>query len=1118
MNADLKDAFSRIKPVCDVLMVGPTEESIEAFLERIAELKKEVIQELQQYLLFPLITHMKGREGERNYEIQTKVLDCMRSVLERVVINSFEMSMKIEIGLLQIVFDHTKPGMIAEVPEELKLSVMNCLTVLQLNVDLKHRETMLKTQVPLLGKAVYVCVHIAKLEKLRALRLSAINSVMAHTATHPTMTTEYRIVDPVREKQVVDMLSLILPGVLGALQDVATCKNNPGHVLVVTAINAMHRILCLAMNNKFMTPTADVTVEDFANMYKQKENKEKEVSIIDPKTLPVRSPQWFKVAGEKLLLITKSVVSLRTHEHFKVRQELAIYCSRLLFECNIALITSVPLALDSLILLARDDYAEVSEYCSSAINTYFEHATEDARMKTLDSLCESFFATINSLPRVMNNIDTERKAASLSLVQGYIWVLRGTGRLASLLGARDSVQAVCVALAQCVALQPALSALSLHAATDVTSPPPTDSPWCKPRHLDSWECERRMHEVLRQLGESDCCMLLLDKLLELFENDHSCEIVYVCNWMAVAQYTSEDFVKRLLNVYIEEDVWYLPLEVISTEPVLTDDETLDVTVYNPRAWEKDSVPDLYEGATETRYTDISYRVPRPAPPGPRGPHSCATPADAHRNMLLSCLLTEGVGVIANRLKDKFQPFLLKTLCLVLERIGSKYEMLRLAGLKTIHSIAQAGGHSSVADLIKCNADYFTNQVTVRLKKAWNCQSALQILAVVMEYSDSSILNYLYGIVQDVLVQSCDKYYEKDLYAYLQVFLTFVECIRKWYNITDAPPKTFTANTHIDIMSDVTVFVESKETAERLLSQQEFEKESGKSVEEMYREDVKKKEEDLLDYDDTVTEEKPPPPQYVAVIVAILKRCLNYVSSTQRDNCILALQVLNRGLPALRHQPDELLPLVHRTWGPLASRLGPGSPRRGPRGPRPGSNGRDGPDAPVMRHAFDLLVTMADLAKDFIRSRAIKDALPHIYSFLQHSSHDSYLKDVGSAYRSSPAFSLQISALTALPRLATDLMLEDEALEDVMNCVQPYLSKRQPKALQASAVEFFKIILQYDYGAAWYHLRGMCDNEEVLQPPANSVHLEPVVGTPYVATNKDYQRNINLIFNANNMVS
>lgn len=34
-------------------------------------------------------------------------------------------------------------------------------------------------------------------------------------------------------------------------------------------------------------------------------------------------------------------------------------------------------------------------------------------------------------------------------------------------------------------------------------------------------------------------------------------------------------------------------------------------------------------------------------------------------------------------------------------------------------------------------------------QAWNCQSALQILSVVMEYSDSSILNYLYGIVEDV---------------------------------------------------------------------------------------------------------------------------------------------------------------------------------------------------------------------------------------------------------------------------------------------------------------------------------------------------------------------------------
>lgn len=64
MNADLKDAFSRIKPVCDVVMVCPDPESIAAFTSRVLELKKEVVQDLQQYLLFPFITHLKSSEIE----------------------------------------------------------------------------------------------------------------------------------------------------------------------------------------------------------------------------------------------------------------------------------------------------------------------------------------------------------------------------------------------------------------------------------------------------------------------------------------------------------------------------------------------------------------------------------------------------------------------------------------------------------------------------------------------------------------------------------------------------------------------------------------------------------------------------------------------------------------------------------------------------------------------------------------------------------------------------------------------------------------------------------------------------------------------------------------------
>lgn len=63
-----------------------------------------------------------------------------------------------------------------------------------------------------------------------------------------------------------------------------------------------------------------------------------------------------------------------------------------------------------------------------------------------------------------------------------------------------------------------------------------------------------------------------------------------------------------------------------------------------------------------------------------------------------------------------------------------------------------------------------------------------------------------------------------------------------------------------------------------------------------------------------------------------------------------------------------------------------------------------------------------------------------------------------------------------------------------------------------AVEFFKVILDYDYGAAWHHLRKLCGNDCVLEPPDRCYcPLESVVGTPFEAADKVYDGNVKLIF-------
>ncbi|CAH2085240.1 unnamed protein product [Euphydryas editha] len=1173
MNSHMKEAFSRMKPLCDLIMINPSPEHVSTFAAMVCELKKDLLQELQQYLLFPFITHIQSKEIVGKFELQRLLIDGMKVVLQRVRIFSFEMSMKIEMGLLGLVFEKPKPGMIADVPEELKLSVIQCLTVLMLNVDHPTRIKLIQTQVPMLAQAIFVSVHLAKLEKLRVLRLAAINCLCAHTVSHPQLTDKNcHIPDPVLETAVVNMMFCILPGVMAALQDVATCTDNPGHAIVVAALNATHRVLCLTMHNKHLPKKQNVTADDFVSMLTERAMTDKDVSskgdtklsdIIasrdfhslaefirfgrdqetisqnastsfrdrgrssraknkrfnknntrkinqnntceiserssatsgntgkTPKDIPKRTPEWYAMAGDKLTVVIKSLVPLVTHEHYKVRKELAVLCYRIISECNTTMQLSLTMALDVLISLSNDPYKEVSEYCSNAINTFFSSQTDPGKHEVIDSMCENFFTTLNCLPRILNNIDSNRKLSALNLLQGYLRVLCAgrPQRLTGALCASDGYDRLCDALLSAATAHSRHDLLVRHAARDVTSPPPTDGPWRRLRHLDTRECEIRLQEICQKLGEAECAELFLDRLLELFDERRTCELVYIINFVGSAPNSPPNLAKRIIDVYISEDVWSRPLEVSAADAPLDADDTLDRSVYDPRAWTRDDVPGLYEGATETRYTDISLSQPRIKHVEP---NTCASLAEAQRNMAFCCLVTEGLGLMARRLKLDYQPYLLKTLCLILERVGSQYENLHLAGLMAINDVAQAFGHTKVTDLISENADYFTSQITSRLKKAWNTESALQILAVVMEYSDASLLDCLYGIVEDVLVQSCDKYYENHLYAYLQVFQTFINCIRKWFPV-ELDAKINKENEYeIDVLKDALEFVKNSEEVEKLLSTEEFEKETGKSVEEMYKEDLKRREDNILDYDDTVAPESGPLPAHARVSLAVLRRCVQFAGAAP-PSAHAALRALGAGLPLLRAHADALLPLAHALWPALAAQV------------------RAAPPA-LTRAALDVLVVLAAEARDFIRARAVRDVLPYLYKFLKKSATDSHLKDTGSSYRISQAYYLQVAILTALPTLAIDLMLDGEKLDEAMTCAQIYLSKNQPKPLQMLAVKFFKDILDYNYGAAWNHLRKLCANDTVLTPPNTKyIKLEPVVGTPYETLNTNYDTNVKLIF-------
>lgn len=185
-----------------------------------------------------------------------------------------------------------------------------------------------------------------------------------------------------------------------------------------------------------------------------------------------------------------------------------------------------------------------------------------------------------------------------------------------------------------------------------------------------------------------------------------------------------------------------------------------------------------------------------------------------------------------------------------------------------------------------------------------------------------------------------------MYAYLRVFNIFIKCLHRWFNI-----------------EIIEVPIKSK-----LQKQKEFEEFKisgieninkfsddimGKTAEEMYKEDLEKNKEELQENQVDDEYKKPVAPSHVNMTVSILKRTLHFLPSKDRKSKLLALEVLRNGLEVVRDWEDDLLPIVHQIWSPLVNRF------------------LEHKEPLIVNLSFQLLVTMARLSKDFIRTRTTK---------------------------------------------------------------------------------------------------------------------------------------------------
>ncbi|XP_008201481.1 TELO2-interacting protein 1 homolog [Tribolium castaneum] len=415
-----------------------------------------------------------------------------------------------------------------------------------------------------------------------------------------------------------------------------------------------------------------------------------------------------------------------------------------------------------------------------------------------------------------------------------------------------------------------------------------------------------------------------------------------------------------------------------------------------------------------------------------------TLSDVQNNIIQACLLVEGVGKIALALGNEFQQFLLKTLYLVLERAGSSHPIIRTAGCSALANISTACQYSTITDLINNNIDYFSFHIERKLSKAKGDKGGLEVLGVVIRYSSQNVLISTCDVIQELLYHTYDSH-RTNLNSYLQVFKLFIMGLHRWLGI-EMPEEAF--KTKKQKQDEFEHFqVSNLEPPIEDFSDEIM----NKTAEEMYKEDLEKSKKELEDEINEQPEEykKPEPPLHIKLTKAILSRCLHFLPSKNQPRQLLVLEILKHGVIILKNWEDELLPIVHQIWGPLVDRF------------------KDFNEPLIINYSFQLLVVLAKLSKEFIRSRTAKEVLPNILTILDKLSVESYLKDKGSAYRYSQNYKLQVVILENLARVVTDLDMSQQDTEKAIDVVVKYVSDKQPIPLQNFALAFFKTVITYD---------------------------------------------------------
>eukprot|EP00070_Physeter_catodon_P048974 XP_028355868.1 TELO2-interacting protein 1 homolog isoform X2 [Physeter catodon] len=1023
-----EEAFGVLRPICVQLTKTQTVKNVERLQAQLQVVSDSALQELQQYILFPLRFTLKTPGPKREHLIQS-VVECITLVLSSTCVKEQELLQELFSELSACLYspNSQKP---AAVSEELKLAVIQGLSALMHSAYGDIILTIYEPSIlPRLGFAVSLLLGLAEQEKSKQIKMAALKCLQVllfqcECQDHP------RSLDELEQKQLGDLFASFLPGLSTTLTRVITGDFKQGHSVVVSSLKVFYKTVSFIMADEQLRRVSEVRAKPAV------EHRVAELLVH-------REANWVKNTGDRLTVLIKKIIEcVSVHPHWKVRLELIDFVEALLLKCSQSLVQSAGPLLKALVSLVNDESPDVQAQCNKILRRFADERVVVGSRAFADILSENLHSLATSLPRLMNSQDDQGRFSTLSLLLGYLKLLGP--KVNFVLNSVAHLQRLSKALIQVLELDVADIKIveERHWNSEHLSTSPETSasrPWAQmQRRYFRFFTDERVFLLLRQicqlLGFYGNLYLLVDPFMELYHESvvYRKQAAMILNELVIGAAglgvenlhekhikTSpeelREIVTSILEEYTSQENWYL-VTCLEAEEV---GEELTMMQSGLQA--------LTSGAHTCQATS-SPTFSKPSP----------TICSMNSNIWQICIQLEGIGHFAHALGKDFRLLLMSALYPVLEKAGDQTLLISQAAISAMMDICQACGYDSLQQLISQNSDYLVNGISLNLRHLSLHPHTPKVLEVMLQNSDASLLPLVADVVQDVLA-TLDQFYDKRITSFVSVLHALLAALAQWFPDTG----------HLGQLQEQSVGEEGSHLSQRPASLEKGLENTttAEDIEQFVLNYLKEKDVadgNVLDFDNEAEEQSDPPevdendtdpgvqpplPVQIQIATDVMERCIHLMSDKNLKIRLKVLDVLDLCVVVLQSHKNQLLPLAHRAWPSLVHRLT-----------------NDDPLA-VLR-AFKVLRTLGGKCGDFLRSRFCKDVLPKLAGSLVSQAPIS--ARAGPVYFHTLTFKLQLAVLQGLGPLCERLDLGEGDLNKVADACLMYLSAKQPVKLQEAA--------------------------------------------------------------------